>query len=426
MKKGKIAAILLIFFSCVGAVHAQIDLLGVEEETADMPPAVAEQTKPDENFSSAAEQTVTDEINTGENNEEKPQSEIENKADATNASGEEAFPTDDLFADERSADTTPDLLENQDTAPKAGDIVNEYITDLETARQAQQEARKILQQDPEVVTLRQNQHKMIESGDQKRLEIKKHFQKSAEQGEEPVEEVQNETVEENVTAQTSDAENPAEETGLSALKKVVTESYQAAPFGLYWGISHEELETLGYELQPATHENYQNVYRIVKKEGENKTFKDIYGIFGQQNKLWGISAQTDLIDDKPDAAEVLELYHQYYQALEKKYGHAREFFEPYTYDELVDQEVEDEKTKEKVLSKVVQTKTNPLGGENFLEELRSGKASLYATFETTEIGVMLDVRVAKDGRSQLILDYKNLPLMQAEKDKKFENLVQDL
>ncbi|MBR2136342.1 MAG: hypothetical protein IJ852_00070 [Alphaproteobacteria bacterium] len=305
MKKGKIAAILLIFFSCVGAVHAQIDLLGVEEETADMPPAVAEQTKPDENFSSAAEQMVTDEINTGENNEEKPQSEIENKADATNASGEEAFPTDDLFADERSADTTPDLLENQDTAPKAGDIVNEYITDLETARQAQQEARKILQQDPEVVTLRQNQHKMIESGDQKRLEIKKHFQKSAEQGEEPVEEVQNETVEENVTAQTSDAENPAEETGLSALKKVVTESYQAAPFGLYWGISHEELETLGYELQPATHENYQNVYRIVKKEGENKTFKDIYGIFGQQNKLWGISAQTDLIDDKPDAAEVL-------------------------------------------------------------------------------------------------------------------------
>ena len=92
----------------------------------------------------------------------------------------------------------------------------------------------------------------------------------------------------------------------------------------------------------------------------------------------------------------------------------------------MDQEVEDEKTKEKVLSKVVQTKTNPLGGENFLEELRSGKASLYATFETTEIGIMLDVRVAKDGRSQRILDYKNLPLMQAEKDKKFESLVQDL
>lgn len=424
MKKRKIIGILLAFFSFIGIVHAQIDLLGVEEDLSStqddgkQKKEIIDSAKTEERSENFSENRVE----TFEN--EKVQA--EEKAPEKKEVPDSDFPTNDLFGNEDLEQT--DLFKNDDSTPKAGDFVNEYIQDIETARQAQQDARKILQNDPEIITLRQNQHKMIQKGDQKRLELKQHFQKTEEQSVESVWQQEDLAISNEQAAgdRKSVEESEEKQPVLEELKNVVTESYQAAPFGLYWGISHEELQTLGYELQPATHENYQNVYRLVKKGGENKVFQEIYGVFGVQDRLWGISSKSALTDDQPDASGVLNLYHQYYQALEKKYGNAKEFFEPYTYDELIDEEVQDEKTGEKKVQKVVHTKTNPLGGENFLEELRSGKASLYATFSNEEIGVTLDVFVSKEGQSQLILDYKNLKLMQEEKDKKFESLIKDL
>ena len=75
---------------------------------------------------------------------------------------------------------------------------------------------------------------------------------------------------------------------------------------------------------------------------------------------------------------------------------------------------------------VVIEKENPLGGPTFLPELREEKASLYATFENNEVGVVMSVNVNENNQSYLTIDFKNLKLMQAEEDAELTELVDEL
>ena len=69
---------------------------------------------------------------------------------------------------------------------------------------------------------------------------------------------------------------------------------------------------------------------------------------------------------------------------------------------------------------------NPLGGENFLQELQEGKATLYATFHNDEIGVTLGIYVDENAKSHLLLDYKNLPIMEQEQKLKKQRKMEGL
>ena len=203
-------------------------------------------------------------------------------------------------------------------------------------------------------------------------------------------------------------------------RQKIKDSLQPAPLGLYWAATEAELKELGFNLLPAERKDYKNVFQITNAQQKNNTFQQIIAIFGEQDKLWCIYAQSHLLDDNAKAEKVLALYRRYYDALAKKYGNAQEHFEPYTYEEKI---IEGE--KEQKQTKTIQ-KQNPIGGADFLKELQEGKAVLYATFKNDKIGITLGVSVDGDGKSYISIDYKDFALMQSEKQTALDNTIDDL
>lgn len=189
---------------------------------------------------------------------------------------------------------------------------------------------------------------------------------------------------------------------------------ERAPFDLRWGASIKDLSKAGWTLKPAERAGYTNVYTAKHAQHPQALFTTVSAIFGTQDKLWCIFAESKGLDDTPDAAQVLALYHKYYAALEQKYGNAVEHFQPY-----VPVVLPGKKEAEPPAP-------HPLGGADFLRELQQEKASLYATFSNDEIGVTLSVFVDEKGQSHLLLDYKNLPLRRQENDDKFTQVLEGL
>ena len=205
----------------------------------------------------------------------------------------------------------------------------------------------------------------------------------------------------------------------TAIDEQVT--FAKAPFDLLWGAPLEYMQHhLGWQLDAAEREGYENVYQMHHHDYPQKSFNSVAAVFGKNNKLWCIFAEGMPLDDDAAASVVLQLFDKYYGALAQKYGNAEVHFEPYTYE--IEQQV---MQNGRPVMQIVQMQ-NPLGGENFLQELQEGKATLYATFHNDEIGVTLGIYVDENAKSHLLLDYKNLPLMEKEeeleKQRKMEGL----
>jgi len=199
----------------------------------------------------------------------------------------------------------------------------------------------------------------------------------------------------------------------------LTERLESAPFGLYWDATKEEIAMLGFKLVEAEREDYQNVYEVKNPKQNKKTFSRILAIFGSQNHLYCIYAQSDLQNDDDRASAGLQLYRQYYKALEQKYGNAKEFFTPnIVYEESA------EKSGARDISAL--GKENPIGNDDFLNELAKNKASLYATFENENIGAVIDLLANDEQQSYIAIDYKNLPVLKKEKEGLLDELIGDI
>ncbi len=304
---------------------------------------------------------------------------------------------------------TIDLLDNESTATEANsktaevdaaaatDYLDDYIDGVETEKKAQNTARALLNQKPQILKLRQNEIKTLEKLKDRTAEIQTKSQ--------PAEKIETSL--------------EKEETKEEILQKL-RDSLQAAPMGLYWAATQEQIQELGFELKPAERKDYKNVFQVLNPQQNNNTFAVTTAIFGLQNKLWCIYAQGALLNDDAKASQVLALYRRYYEALSKKYGNAQEHFEPYTYQEQLIEGEGAAKTTRTV------TKQNPIGGDNFLKELQEGKAVLYSTFQNDEIGVTLGVSVDGDGKSSISIDYKNFALMDSEQQTVLSKTIEDL
>lgn len=278
------------------------------------------------------------------------------------------------------------------------DYFNEYFQDMDAAKDAQDGASRLLNQKPNIISLRDSQKRLIKEGNEKRRLLAEKKQ-----------EMENEIK----------AKQDEKITKEERIEKISSE-YKNAPFGLYWDISKSQSERIGFKLQLAERKDYQNVYLITNPQQKNKIFDIVTAVYGEQDRLWCIFAQSIPQEDTPNASKVLELYHKYYNALEQKYGNAQQFFTPNTYtEEIIDEADENEKT-------TVITKSNPLGNPNFLEELKEGTAVLYATFENSDLGITLGVSVDGNNKSYISLDYKNLKIMKQEQDTKLDNLINDI
>jgi hypothetical protein len=266
------------------------------------------------------------------------------------------------------------------------------MDDVETEQNAKNKARDLLAQKPKILMLRESQQKLLDQGKKEREKLEERINKKK-----------------------------AEEERFREKVEYIHSNFEPAPFGLFWDISPQETRDLDFEMTPSERADYQEVY-LVKNKSQQETFEHIMAIYGTQQHLWCIYAQSKPIDDKPNAEEILKVYKKYYAALDKKYGNAQEFFKPYKYTEEIVEETDDPKNPK--ITKI--TKENPLGGPTFVEELRDDKTSLYAVFDNGKIGVTLSVFADKNGKTYISLDFKNLNLMKHEKDANLNELINDL
>lgn len=199
--------------------------------------------------------------------------------------------------------------------------------------------------------------------------------------------------------------SPTQPKPVTAVSKPIdtTTKYGEAPFGLSWGATYNQTKALGVDLERIERKDSVNDFIVTKLPKPISDFRQVVVSFGENNSLWRINGYGRLIDDDASASKVLFLYRKYYKLLERKYGNAQEFFTPKI--SAIEKKVKDEYGVDKIeIEKIPQ----PIGGPDFLAELQSGQAVLYATFEDQDVGAALAVNVDGDGKSYIIIDYTNL------------------
>ena len=292
---------------------------------------------------------------------------------------------------------------------------NNYINEpLSDAEKAQNDAVKLFQQEPNIIRLQESQKRLIEKGNEKRRQLSKKSENTTKPQQEKISETNND--EQEITT----AETEVNEEKNETQDKQITVKQDKAPFGLFWGVSKQQTEELGFLLKSAARKDYKNVYIVENPKQNSETFEVVTAIFGEEDKLWCIYAQSKPQPDTPQATNVLQLYHEYYTALEHKYGNAQQYFTPHIYTEEIKTDENDETKTE------VKTVRAPMGNDNFLQELQDGTAVLYATFENENFGITLGVSVDGEGNGYISIDYKNLPIMKEEQQTKLDNLINDI
>ena len=398
----------------------------IKEENVEAEPVQPENIAAEDTNTETAENAAIENENTA--SEESSAEPLDNSATSENEDEVEKMLNEESpdNTDAVKQDSQPENPENT-AATEQPDIVTEIVNNAETDQKARNDARKLLSQKPLKLDLRDSQKRMFKEGEKKR---RLWHEKNASAKEETPSEAPAETPSTEPAVSAQETASVADNNQPQTADKV---PFKSAPFGLYWGISKAELEQQGFDFKPLNRENYTNVYQVLNAKQDKKTFELIAAVFGEQDRLWCIFAQSAPMEDTPNAAKILALYNKYYTALKQKYGNDQEFFTPNIYVQEVpaqeDNTAEDEDSEESDNANrkmIKQTVTSPLGGENFLKELQEETASLYATFESDEIGVTLGISADNNAKTFLSLDYKNLQEMKKEQDDTFNNLLNDL
>lgn len=184
------------------------------------------------------------------------------------------------------------------------------------------------------------------------------------------------------------------------------QNLDAAPFGLLWKASIAAIKNLGVILTPVEQKDYVNSFSATHLPKDPKGFRDIIITFGEEDELWRIIAVGNFLNDDASASKVLKEYRKYVRLLTQKYGNPQEFFTPKV-------TVVEKKVKEYGQEKIItEQHPEPIGNPEFLSQLQSGEAVLYSTFEGNNIGAALAINVDGDGKSYIIIDYKNIKILQ--------------
>lgn len=202
----------------------------------------------------------------------------------------------------------------------------------------------------------------------------------------------------------------------SAEPAATTANLAPAPFGMFWQASIEAIKNMGIILTKIEQKDYVNTFSATHLAKDPQDFRQVDIAFGEDNQLWRIIAYGDFINDSPDASKVVKEYNKYVRLLNRKYGKQKEFFTPKITikEKKVHVDGEDKIEIEKIV--------NPIGNPEFLKQLQSGEAVLYSTFEGDNIGAALAINVDGDGKSYIIIDYKNIKIMQEREDKALDIL----
>lgn len=296
-------------------------------------------------------------------------------------------------------------------------VVEDYLANMEEQASARASARNLLKKQPQKFEMKTPKNRRSPQAERTIAE------KNAKEN--PFAAAGNVEAATNAEMTTDKSETEAVDDETAALDEI---TFAPAPFDLLWGASLEYMQHhLGWKVQKVEREGYENVYQMQHSEHPHNNFSSVAAAFGKNNKLWCIFAEGNPLNDDDRASQILMLYEKYYEALNAKYGNAEVHFEPYTYEvrQPLEQNGQPLFQNGQPVVQIV-TMQNPIGGENFLQELQEGKATLYSTFHNDEIGITLGLYVDNKKKSHLLLDYKNLPLMENEMSQKIQSPMEGL
>jgi len=182
-------------------------------------------------------------------------------------------------------------------------------------------------------------------------------------------------------------------------EKVVSEKTAlpktSAPFGIYWGMSFDDVKATGADLTLLAKEGDSIVAAASNLPKSLKNFA-VKLDFGDNDELWKIVAVSIPKDDNAGATKVLQVYKKYYELLEKKYGQAEE-----TYTE-----------KEGV----------SMGSKDFADALKNEEAKLFSKFEDKNVRAMLYAKVGPNNKSYIEIEYTNLQILRAREQQVLDTL----
>lgn len=320
--------------------------------------------------------------------------------------------------------------------------VDQINTENQAARAAQNAAAELIEAEPTMVTLPEEQLKKLRLGEQRRKQREQmRLQKQKETADISADNEKNENpdkktedgADENINTSQANTENPSEDTARLTAEKNdnIDDMPQKAPFGLIWGLSKEETAELGFELEPTAIEDFKNAYVVKNPQQQQTQFNSVIIAFGSQNHLNAIYAEGIAAKDTPQATNILNRYNQYYNALKQKYGNDKEYFKPNTIEKEIalppalQQTNKTNARNEKLAAKTVRV-DNPRGNDDFLQELQEGKATLFATFNNQQINVTLSVAADENAQTYIILEYENLQVQQKDAEATLNELMNDL
>ena len=117
--------------------------------------------------------------------------------------------------------------------------------------------------------------------------------------------------------------------------------------------------------------------------------------------------------DDSSATKTLDVYNKYSALLEKKYGNKQTFFTP----AIIEKNIKNSQGRVEVIKE-----TAPLGNPNFLDQLANGTAVLYSTYNNKDVAAALSIGVDGNKKSYIVIDYKNLSILQEQEQETLDAL----
>lgn len=186
-----------------------------------------------------------------------------------------------------------------------------------------------------------------------------------------------------------------------------------APFGLLWGADIAETRNQGVQLSNTEMKDYVNAFLASKLPKPLSVFERVYIVFGKDDELYRILAYSRLIDDDASASKALQQYNTFSDLLNKKYGNMQQEFTPATISKTIKNAKGQNETVEE---------NAPIGNPEFLEQLMNGTAVLFSTYYNQDVAAALSIGVDGNKKSYIVIDYKNLRILEKQEAKTLDAL----
>lgn len=194
-------------------------------------------------------------------------------------------------------------------------------------------------------------------------------------------------------------------------------NYETAPFGLFWLTPKEIIEKKGVVLTPKNIKDTPNSFIATNLPKPVAAFENVLVSFGESDMLWRIAGYGTPMEDDEKATRGLKEYQKFYNIFDEKYGNAEEFYTAAVIN--VDEEVV---LKDGSKSHIIKQKFIEKGDDDFKQKLMSGDSVLYAIFRNDSVSVTLALMANGEGKTFIMVDYKNIKINELEHEKMMDAL----